>query len=552
MPRSSLAVLVAFSTWTTCEVSKVKETLAIDKLREHCEVVTDTEALQRAGANVSGLASRGLLGIVSPCSVEEVQSVVRWANEQRVPLYPTSTGKNWGLGSRIPVVAGCLLLDLSRMQRIRELNVRHGYAVVEPGVTQGQLQRKLQADSVDMAFNVTGSAIETSIIGNALERGVGYFSSRVEDVWLCEAVLGTGELLRFAAGSMSGSRTSNLYRYGVGPDLEGLFFQSSFGIVTAASIALVPRSVVQGTLLMGIQDDGKLEEFIDAVRDLHRDRILTSSVHIGNGARTRITIAPAIYEQLDASHGNELQRRNLAERIVAVELPNRWSAVVGVGGSSKQMKETLRLTRLRCRNFCKVRLLSPQKYSLLVGIATWMPWAKRQRMLLSALRPSLSLGVGIPNDGALQSVGWPLRNKIRGNPDESSSGLLYSLPMIPLDGDAVREVVALTESVFAAHNFEAYITLNVVARGALEGVINLAFDRASSSETERAHACLQVHHEELKAKGFLLYRVGVYGMDHVVDSEHTYWKRIARLKSVFDPNWILAPGRYAPLARNTE
>jgi 4-cresol dehydrogenase (hydroxylating) len=445
-----------------------------------------------------------------------------------------------------------MLLELSRLQAIRDLNTRHGYAVLEPGVTQGQLYRHLQSNGVDMVFNVTGSAVETSIIGNAVERGVGYFSSRADDVWLSEVVLGTGELLELGTGSQPASRTRNLYRYGVGPDMEGLFFQSGLGIVTAASIRLTPRAPVQGALLIGIREDEQLEELVNAFADLNRDGVLSSAVHIGNQARTRISLSPGVYHQLDARHGDEADRRALAERIVATELGNRWSAVAAVSGTPRQVKETLRLTRLRLRGLGRVGLFTSRRLDLIACLLAMAPGMARKRLLINAIRPALSLAMGIPTDVALPSVGWPLRRDVETNPDHSDSGLLYSLPMIPLEGEAVREVVDLTESVFSRHGFQAYITLNAVGRGALEGVINLAFDCRSSQDTDRAHACIRAHHEELIARGFLPYRVGVYGMGHVVDSEHPYWQRLAKLKAILDPNWILARGRYAPSVRPNE
>ena len=49
---------------------------------------------------------------VAPASVEEVQAVVRLANEHRVPLWPVSRGKNLGYGTAAPRLAGSVVLDL--------------------------------------------------------------------------------------------------------------------------------------------------------------------------------------------------------------------------------------------------------------------------------------------------------------------------------------------------------------------------------------------------------------------------------------------------------
>ena len=78
---------------------------------------------------------------VAPESVEQVQEIVRIANEFRIPLYPISTGRNLGYGGSAPVLSGSVVLDLKRMNRILEVDERNAYALVEPGVSYFDLYR---------------------------------------------------------------------------------------------------------------------------------------------------------------------------------------------------------------------------------------------------------------------------------------------------------------------------------------------------------------------------------------------------------------------------
>jgi 4-cresol dehydrogenase (hydroxylating) len=71
---------------------------------------------------------------VAPASAEEVQAIVRLANEHRVPLWPISRGKNFGYGGSAPRTRGAIVLDLGRMKRILEVNEKFGYCLIEPGV----------------------------------------------------------------------------------------------------------------------------------------------------------------------------------------------------------------------------------------------------------------------------------------------------------------------------------------------------------------------------------------------------------------------------------
>lgn len=63
-------------------------------------------------------------GAVRPASVQELQQVLRLANELSVPLWTVSRGRNLGYGGSAPAVAGSVVLDLHRMNRIVEVNRR--------------------------------------------------------------------------------------------------------------------------------------------------------------------------------------------------------------------------------------------------------------------------------------------------------------------------------------------------------------------------------------------------------------------------------------------
>src|SRR5215469_17010792 len=101
-------------------------------------VVTSTSQLIAAETGTFATGHR-IPAVVRPANRIEVQECVRVANRWRVPVYPISTGRNWGYGSRMPAADGCALLDLGRMNRILDFNEDLAYVTLEPGVTQGQL-----------------------------------------------------------------------------------------------------------------------------------------------------------------------------------------------------------------------------------------------------------------------------------------------------------------------------------------------------------------------------------------------------------------------------
>ena len=83
---------------------------------------------------------------VAPDNVEQVQKVVRIANQYKIPIYPVSTGKDLGYGGSAPTYSGSVVLDLKRMNRILEVNEPNAYALVEPGVSYFDLYRYIQEE----------------------------------------------------------------------------------------------------------------------------------------------------------------------------------------------------------------------------------------------------------------------------------------------------------------------------------------------------------------------------------------------------------------------
>ena len=181
---------------------------------------------------------------VGPESAEQVQEIVRIANEFRVPLYPISTGRNLGYGGSAPVLSGSVVLDLKRMNRILEVDERNAYALVEPGVSYFDLYRHIEERGLKLWIDCPDPGWG-SIVGNALDHGVGYTMNPYRDHWgaQCglEAVTGDGELVRTGMGALPGSRTWQQFKYGYGPYLDGMFSQSNFGVVTKMGVWLMPQ-----------------------------------------------------------------------------------------------------------------------------------------------------------------------------------------------------------------------------------------------------------------------------------------------------------------------
>ncbi len=513
-------------------------------------VVTDAAALAHYVESTCAY-SRNIVAVLKPSSQEAVEKLVATANRFKVPLYPISCGKQWGMGSRLPVQSGAAVVDLSRMNRIIEISEEFHYAVVEPGVTQRQLLDAIAEQQLALMLNVTGSTSDTSLIGNAMDRGVGYFDSRAHGISNMTVVLGNGETVRTGFGHFEKAHTQNLYHHGVGPSLDGLFPQGNFGIVTSACIDLMPKPDSHMAAIIKIDSEEKLPLLIDALVALRSRGIFLTVAHVGNRERANITLGPLVYEQL--VQGGGTPGKALRDEAVAMLESGGfgpWSAAIGVLGTRAQLKLAKKEIRKAVKGFARTLFLNDRLVSAAKTISaklSFIPAVRKQRILLLAVEPVYGFTRGEATDKSLKAVYWAAGDYMRldePDPDHSDSGCLFCLPIIPAKGQTVLDVARDTRDTFARHGFEAQITVNLMDTKAMEGVVSLAFDRRNPEQTAAAHACIQEMEARYVAQGYPPYRVGIDSMHLVVHEDDSFWRTVRELKKALDPNGIIAPGRY--------
>ena len=496
-------------------------------------------------------SKREVVAVLKPSSTEQVQRVVSVANEFKVPLYPISTGKQWGMGSKLPVRDGAAIVDLSRMKRILEINERHHYAVVEPGVTQRQLIEHIKENELSLMLNVTGSAADTSLIGNAIDRGVGYFQPRAEGFSNLTVVLGNGETVKTGFGHIAGAKTQTLYPYGIGPDITGVFSQGNFGIVTSACIDLMPEPECHMAAIAKIDSNEKLPLLIDALVSLRSRGIFLTIAHIGNSERSFSTLAPLLYEQLVASGEppDEATRRQAVQMLENGGF-GPWSAAIGILGTKQQLKVAKKEIRKAVSGFAKTMFLNESllvRAKLLCSALSFFPVMKKQLMMLNAVEPVYGFTRGDTTDQSLKSTYWSAgdyENLDADNPDSSFAGLMCCLPIIPAEGEIVSWMANDIQETFARYGFVAAITVNLMSAKAMEGVVSLSFDRRDQAKAIQALECIREMEQRFVELGYPPYRVGINSMDIIVNEDDSFWRTIRDLKQAFDPNHIISPGRF--------
>jgi (+)-pinoresinol hydroxylase len=210
---------------------------------------------------------------VAPASVEQVQAVVRIANQYKLPLFAISTGKNLTYGGSAPNYTGSVVVDLKRMNKVLEIDDKRNFVIVEPGVSYFDLYRYIQDRKLKLWIDCPDPGWG-SLVGNSLDHGIGYTYGVYRDHFGAhcgmEVVLPNGEVMRTGMGALPGAKSWADYRYGFGPTLDGLFAQGNFGIVTKMGFWLMPQpeAVLNGTVLVPRYEDiGPLVEHVNYLED---------------------------------------------------------------------------------------------------------------------------------------------------------------------------------------------------------------------------------------------------------------------------------------------
>ncbi|RZJ10176.1 MAG: FAD-binding oxidoreductase [Acidovorax sp.] len=506
-----------------------------------------------AGALYGAGGTRSIAAALRPAQAESVQELVRIALRHRVALYPVSTGRNWGYGGATPPSEHCVVLDLSRLNRVIAVDAELGTATIEPGVTQGQLRAHLDRLGLPFMVPTTGAGPSTSLVGNALERGYGItpHADHFDAVMALQAVLPDGSLYRSRLSALGGERIGQAYKWGTGPYLDGLFSQSNFGVVTQMTIALAQRPPHVEAFYIFLDKEDQLPAALLALRGLLRTTGgVMGGVNILNGYRVASMTCPYPAHALES--GNPLQADDMAELLRAHKL-GPYLIVGSVYGEKSVARAAVKVI-MRGFAHCSGRRVSltRRKAEVLQRLAIRFPriaagfgfGQDHAARMLSAL----NLMEGIPDDVALRLPYWksgaPLPDDLTRGLLSGDRGLMWYSPLVPMAPDVVLAFEAMVTRVCLQHGFEPLITLTSLSDRCFDSSVPLLFDGRSSADKERAQRCYEALFEEGRQLGIVPYRVGSQAF-HLLDTPDDSALALGRsLKRQLDPHNILSPGRY--------
>jgi hypothetical protein len=442
---------------------------------------------------------------VAPASTEEVQKVVRIANDFGIPL------------------------DLKRMNRILEVDEKNHFALVEPGVSYFDLYRHIHERGLKVWIDCPDPGWG-SVTGNALDRGGGYttgaFRNHFEAHCGLEVVLPTGELLRTGMGALPGSKTWQQYRSGYGPYINGLFSQSNYGVVTKMGIWLMPQPEAYRTGAISFPRQTDVIPLVETLTYLENAGVTNGMPAIAS---------PLLARGRDPEHAGLLARRGGPDPQALEAYGQRnnlpyWTCNLQFYGPAKVIEAQWEHARDR---FLAIRGAKAE-----AGEAFPLPLTPKQ------LETAHKVAFGIPNL-SIFSIG--ARSETNPNPTD---GHIWFSPIIPRTGEAVLEAQQVFGKAFEEWNlplrgFNSTPTTYWTRAFILLFGFPITHDVAKNTKMRADFKKLV----QLAADhGWGEYRTAPTFQDEVMDTysfnNHALRRFNETIKDAIDPKGILSAGRY--------
>lgn len=452
--------------------------------------------------------------VVTATTVEQVQEVVKICNEFKVPVWTISTGRNFGYGSSAPVARGQVVLDLRKMNKILHIDAELCTALVEPGVTYQQLYDHLEENNIPLMLSFSAPSAIAGPLGNTMDRGVGYTPYGEHFMMQCgmELVMANGDVYRTGMGGVKGDNAWQVFKWGYGPTLDGMFTQSNYGICTKMGFWLMPKPPVFKPLEIQFDKDDDIAEIVEFIRPLRIAQVIPNSVVIA-GVLWEASTCNVRRSDYTTEPGHTPDE--ILEKIQKDKHLGAWNVYAALYGTKEQVEVNFNIVKGALKALGKGRLITEE-------IAGDTQPFKYRAQLMS----------GVPNLQEFGLYNW-----------RGGGGSMWFAPVSQARGSECDKQKSLAKKILNKHGLD-YVGEFIVGWRDMHHVIDVLYDRSSEEETKRANACFNELLDEFEKEGYAVYRVNTAFQERVAQSYGPVKRDIERkIKRALDPNGILAPGK---------
>jgi FAD/FMN-containing dehydrogenase len=469
-------------------------------------IVEDSTVIEKYSKDHSFVTKGNPLLLVYPEYKGEIQGIVKLANESKIPLVPVSSGPPRFHGDTVPC-QDAIMVDFSRMKRIVKIDSQNRYAMIEPGVTYGELIPEVKKHGLKLSAPLLPRASK-SVVTSRLEREPvlipKYQYDYLDPLLTLEVIYGTGD--DFRTGSSSGPGTlETLKADKVNPWGPGSidFFrfvsgaQGTMGLVTWAITKAEVLPLLQKLYFIPIED---VKALAAPMNKLLKQRVVDECLAVNNVNLATILTEdwPGDFKELKAN------------------LPD-WTIMVCVAGYQRRPEERVSIQEKYLRTICEDLGLKPQAS---------LPGAEgKENTVLELLSNPWS-----------KEPYWKLRYK------GSCHDIFFLTPL-----SQVSKFVYLMKGVVSKYHYPSddvgcYIQPMVQGRGC-HCEFNLPCDESNMEEMAVVQKLFMDASETLLKNGAFFSRPYGPWADMVYSRYPEGVTALKKLKDIFDPNHILNPGK---------
>jgi hypothetical protein len=468
------------------------------------DIVNDSSTLHEYSTDYSFAASQKPMFVVYPQNTEEIQSIVRLANESKMPLIPVSSGPPHFHGDTVPGQGG-VIVNMSKMKRVLRIDTRNRAVMIEPGVTFGELVPELRKQGLKLTGPLL-PRVSKSVLISCIEREPTlqpkYQFDYIDPLLTLGVVFGTGDIFRTGSASGPGSleelKADKVNPWGPGQNDFVRFVsgaQGTMGIATWGIRKVEVMPSIQKLFFIA----APLEQLIETMDLLLRQKVDDECLILNN-----VNLAAILSD-------SEKESQNLREK-----LP-KWTLLVSVAGYQRHPEK-------------RVEIQEKYLFNIAQGIG---------------VKPTPSLpGAKGKDTGLLALLGSPWAKepywKLRYNSVCHDIFFLTSMHKIP-------EFVSLMSGIADKYGYPnagigCYLQPVVQGHGC-HCEFSLSCDPSSSKEVENVKSIFLEASEVFMERGAFFSRPYGPWADMVFGRYGEGTQSLKKLKGIFDPNNILNPGK---------
>jgi FAD/FMN-containing dehydrogenase len=445
--------------------------------------------------------------IVQPRNVDDVQKIVKWANETKTPLVPVSSGEPHFRGDTVPSVPEAVIVDLRLMDKIIRIDRRNRMTIIQPGVTYPQLQPALAKEGLRLSTPLLprqSKSVVTSLLEREPTLVPKYSYTLLEPLRCLQVVWGNGEMLQTGEAGGYYPTLEQQWEMGLaqvfsgGPGQVDYYrlvsgAQGSMGIVTWASVKceILP----------------KVHKFFFIPADNLRDLIQCAYRLL------RVRLGDEFFILNSVNLASIIARDARGIQALKSALPP-WVIIMGIAGRDLFPEERVDFQEKDSRDI--VQQFGLQLVPAVSGI-------RGADVMSAVLNPSPPTYWKLAYKGACQDIFF-----------------MSTLENVP----------GFVDTVFAAANALRYpvsdigIYLQPQHQGtACHCEFNLPYNSGNKMEIDCVRELLQTCSEDLIKQGAYFSRPYGIWADMVYNRDAANREMIRTIKGIFDPNNILNPGK---------